>query len=242
MSRFAKYGLEKEDGISVSLVDDYRKPLPFLNTFLESLSEPNGYNLSFVPTKPPVNWNITIPVKVNKVPNWFFPTDASSFTIGTDDEQTFGCRFVRQDASAGLHFTQTKGQIQQYFRERLKVAPNAHVTSIDFAHYGTDSFLMFRLDETVYFLDFSSDLDVSAKLDSLPPRKDIILETRFPQQASRRAQKEALLRGIPFYPGRLESSEPLPYLAYNLGEMVVVRRCVSAAGSVFQVTLERMQA
>ena len=238
MAGYQKLGLQKTEGIAVRLVDEHQKPLPFLN--FGSVADYNDYGINFVPTKLQSNWNVTIPIKVSQVPAWFFPNEPSRFTIGTDDEQTFECRFIGQAASTGLHFTRNVNQIQQYFRKRLKVAPDAHVTSSDFAKYGTYSFLMFRLDETIYFLDFSSDVDTSAKLDFLPSRKDILLETKSPQYASRRAQKEALMRGIPFYPGRLESFEPLPYLPYNLGEMVVVRRDMTAKGNIFQVTLERV--
>jgi len=243
MTTFAKYGLERENGIPVRLVDEDQKPLPFLNS--QSVAAPNDHGITFVPTKPEAAWEVAIPVKASQVPEWFFPRDASRFTVGTDDEQTFECRFVgqgvRSGQHSGLHFTRRIPQAEQYFRKRLKVAPDAPVTPADFSRYGAFSFLLFRLDETVYFLDFSPDVGSDRGLGLFPPRREILAETRSPQYASQRAQKEARQRGLPYYPSRLEMSEPLPDLPYNLGEMVVIRQRETSQGKSFQVALERTQ-
>lgn len=236
MAKYQKLGLQKGDAISVRIVDEYQKPLPFLNP--ESSTNHYNHGISFVATKQKANWNVDVPVDVSRVPEWFFPQDASRFTVGTDDEQTFECRFIQQSTPSGLHFTQEMSQVQQYFRKRLAVGSSARVTTGDLARYGTYSFLMFRLDETVYFMDFSPDVESDADQPPLPPRRKVILETKSPQYASQRAQKEARQRGLPFYPGRLGSSEPLPYLSYNQGEIVVIRQQKAAGGSVYQVALE----
>lgn len=236
MTMFAKYGLKRDDGILVRLVDEYQKPLPFLNP--KTVTSHNDHGISFVPTKPQAVWDVAIPVKVSQVPEWFFPHDASRFTVGTDDEQTFECRFVERGMPSGLHFAGDIKQVQQYFRKRLTVATGTHVTSSDFSRYGTYSFLMFRLDETIYFLDFSPDVEKDANHNPFPAWREVIIETRSPQHASRCAQKEARERGLPFYPGRLGTSEPLPYLPYNLAGIVVIRQQATSEENVFQVALE----
>lgn len=236
MAMFPKYGLKQGDGVLVSLVDEYWKPLPFLN--FEAVSEPDSHSITFVPTKPQTEWDVAIPVKAGQVPDWFFPHDSSRFTVGTDDEQTFECRFIKQGNPPGLHFTREVRQAQAYFRKRLMLSSSARVTTDNFAKYGTYSFLMFRLDETIYFLDFSPDVESDANRSLLQPRREVIHTTESPQYASKRAQKEARQRGLPVYPGRLSASEPLPYLPYNSGEIVVIRQQEKGSGSVYEVALE----
>ena len=236
MAIFPNYGLKREDGILVRLVDDSQKPLPFLNP--ETITGHNDHGISFVPTKPLAVWDVVIPVRVSQVPEWFFPHDASRFTVGTDDEQAFECRFIEESSLSGLHFTGDVSQVQQYFRKRLAVSSGVRITTGDFARYGTHSFLMFRLDETIYFADFSPDVEQEVNHNPFPGWREVIIETRSPQYASRCAQKEARERGLPFYPGRLGSSEPLPYLPYNLAGIVVIRQQATRGGNVFQVALE----
>ena len=64
MSMFAEYGLKRESGISVPLVDEYKKPLPFLNSSSKRLTNFKYDELAFVPTKLQSNWDVAIPIKV----------------------------------------------------------------------------------------------------------------------------------------------------------------------------------
>jgi hypothetical protein len=236
MAKYQKLGMHSSDGIWARLVDEDQKPLPFLNSKTEKSHNDCGLS---APTKPQAVSDIAIPIKAGQVPDWFFPHNNSRFTVGTDDEQIFECRFIEQGNSSGLHFTQGIEQIQQYFRKRLTVASGAHITSSDFSRYGTYSFLMFRLEETIYFLDFSPDFENASDQNLLSAWREVILETKSPQYAARYAQKEARERGLPVYPGRLTHSEPLPQLSYNLGKMVVIRQQSTSGGDMFQVTLEQ---
>lgn len=236
MAAYPKLGLQKEDGLSVPLLDKHGKTLSFLNSGLFEQAIPDAMLVS---PQGRMTHDIAIPIKMHLVPGGFFPQSDSRFTIGTDDKQTFENRFIRQPDFGGLHFTRGNAQVQQYFRKRLQIDKCGYVSSEDFIRYGTTSFLLFRLDENVYFLDFSPDVEDSQANAGVHSWRTVLLETKSPQHAAQRAQREARQQGLPFYPGRLDALEQLPYLAYNQGQIIVVRHRKTDKGDLFQVALEK---
>jgi hypothetical protein len=67
---------------------------------------------------------------------------------------TFDC--VRaQDSGKAIHTTNDNSQLGKYLRARLKLEPRSPIVKEDLIRYGRTDFLLKKLDDETFFLDFS---------------------------------------------------------------------------------------
>ena len=84
----------------------------------------------------------------------FLPEKTFTFTLLTDDNKTLDCT-VAQDGRKAIHTTNDNSLLGKYFRNRLDVELGSLVTKDDLMRYGRTDFLLKKLDEETFFLDFS---------------------------------------------------------------------------------------
>ena len=83
----------------------------------------------------------------------FLPEKTFTFTLITDDNKTLDCT-VAQDGRKAVHTTNDNSLLGKYFRERLNVESGLLVTKEDLEAYGRTDFLLKKLDDETFFLDF----------------------------------------------------------------------------------------
>ena len=84
----------------------------------------------------------------------FLPEKTFTFTLLTDDNKTLDCT-VAQDGRKAIHTTNDNSLLGKYFRDRLDVELGSLVTKDDLMRYGRTDFLLKKLDDETFFLDFS---------------------------------------------------------------------------------------
>lgn len=84
----------------------------------------------------------------------FLPETTFTFTLLTDDNKTLDCT-VAQEGRKAIHTTNDNSELGKYFRNRLNVESGALVTKDDLIKYGRTDFLLKKLDDETFFLDFS---------------------------------------------------------------------------------------
>lgn len=84
----------------------------------------------------------------------FLPEKTFTFTLLTDDNKTLDCT-VAQDGRKAIHTTNDNSRLGIYFRDRLDVELGSLVTKDDLMRYGRTDFLLKKLDDETFFLDFS---------------------------------------------------------------------------------------
>jgi len=84
----------------------------------------------------------------------FLPEKGFTFTLITDDNNTIDCT-VAQDGRKAIHSTNDNSILGKYFRNRLNIESGSLVTKDDLIRYGRTDFLLKKLDEETFFLDFS---------------------------------------------------------------------------------------
>ena len=84
----------------------------------------------------------------------FLPEKTFTFTLLTDDNKTLDC-VVAQDGRKAIHTTDDNSLLGKYFRNRLNVQLGALVTKNDLMRYGRTDFLIKKLDDETFYLDFS---------------------------------------------------------------------------------------
>lgn len=120
-------------------------------------------NQHAVPTTSGINWGqrdnrepnqayIAIPSRIYRTN--FFPPIAQPFTILTDDGMRF--TFVRaQENGKALHTTDNNSILGRYLRQRIGVTLGAYVTLEDLERYGRTSVTISKINDSLFFLDFS---------------------------------------------------------------------------------------
>jgi len=83
----------------------------------------------------------------------FLPEKTFTFTLLTDDNEILDCT-VAQDGRKAIHTTNDNSIMGKYFRERLGVKLGSLVTKEDLINYGRTDFLLKKLDDETFFLDF----------------------------------------------------------------------------------------
>ena len=83
----------------------------------------------------------------------FLPDKGFTFTLITDDNETLDCT-VQQDGRKAISTTNDNSRLGKYFRNRLGVESEAMVTKDDLKKYGRTDFVLRKLDEETFFLDF----------------------------------------------------------------------------------------
>lgn len=116
-----------------------------------------------VPATSGINWGqrdnrernqayIAIPASIYRTT--FFPPIAQPFTVLTDDGMRF--TFVRaQENGKALHTTDNNSILGLYLRQRIGVPSGAYVTLQDLERYGRTSVTISRINDSLFFLDFS---------------------------------------------------------------------------------------
>ena len=84
----------------------------------------------------------------------FLPEKTFTFTLITDDNETIDCT-VAQEGRKAIHSTNDNSLLGKYFRNRLGVKLGALVTKDALMRYGRTDFLLKKLDDETFFLDFS---------------------------------------------------------------------------------------
>ena len=85
----------------------------------------------------------------------FLPEKTFTFTLLTDDNETLDCT-VAQEGRKAIHTTNDNSLLGKYFRDRLGIDSGLLVTKDDLIRYGRTDFLLKKLDDETFFLDFSS--------------------------------------------------------------------------------------
>lgn len=84
----------------------------------------------------------------------FLPERAFTFSLITDDDQSFDCA-VAQDGRKAIHTTLNNSLFGIYFRNRLGVPLGEPVTREHLEDYGRTDFAIEKIDEETFLLDFS---------------------------------------------------------------------------------------
>ena len=84
----------------------------------------------------------------------FLPEKKFTFTLLTDDREVLDCT-VQQDGRKAISTTDNNSILGKYFRKRLGVADGEQVTREDLLKYGRTDFLLTKLDEETFHMDFS---------------------------------------------------------------------------------------
>lgn len=85
----------------------------------------------------------------------FLPEKKYTFTLLTDDNVTMDCT-VQQEGRKAISTTNDNSELGVYFRNRLNVTSGAMITEQHLKDYGRSDFLLKKLDEETFFLDFST--------------------------------------------------------------------------------------
>lgn len=97
---------------------------------------------------------IPVPIEVHRLHPGFFPPSRHEFMIVTDDGQSFVAVMAQQNRKA-IETHYDNSILGRYFRDRLQIRKGAPVRYEDLENYGRTSVTLYRLEEDLYFLDFS---------------------------------------------------------------------------------------
>ena len=95
-----------------------------------------------------------LPLRLDSRKEGFLPELAYSFSLITDDGQSFDC-VVAQDGRKAIHSTNDNSEIGRYFRNRIGIPLNTRVTIEDLEKYGRTDYTIEKIDEETFLLDFS---------------------------------------------------------------------------------------
>lgn len=84
----------------------------------------------------------------------FLPEKAFTFSLITDDGESFDC-VVAQDGRKAIHSTNDNSEIGRYIRNRIGVPLGALVTVEDLEKYGRTDYTIEKIDDETFLLDFS---------------------------------------------------------------------------------------
>lgn len=95
-----------------------------------------------------------LPLRSDVRKEGFLPERAFTFTLITDDNISFDCT-VAQDGRKAIHSTKDNSLLGKYFRNRLSVESGSLVTKDKLIRYGRTDYLLKKLDDETFLLDFS---------------------------------------------------------------------------------------
>ncbi len=97
-----------------------------------------------------------LPIRLDARKEGFLPERNFTFTLLTDDDKTFDC--VRaQDGGKAIHTTNDNSELGKYLRNRLNLESGSPIKIDDLIRYGRTDFLLKKLDDETFYLDFSND-------------------------------------------------------------------------------------
>lgn len=85
----------------------------------------------------------------------FLPEQAYTFSLITDDKQSFDC-VVAQQGRKAIHSTNDNSEIGRYIRNRIGVPLGNKVTVEDLERYGRTDYTIEKIDDETFLLDFSN--------------------------------------------------------------------------------------
>lgn len=86
----------------------------------------------------------------------FFPLNKRYFTVITDDDYCMQMR-VEQDGDKAITCPDDNAMLGLYFRERIGVESGKAITSADLYNYGKTSVIFTKLNDELFYMDFSND-------------------------------------------------------------------------------------
>lgn len=132
-----------------------RVRLPLTQARSGRIHNRSGLNWGQRPGREPNQAYIPIPRRVHAENPDFFPKARREFTIITDDGESFVC-VIAQDNNKAIETSRDNSILGKYFRRRLGVPLGARVTDNDLQRYGRDYVTIYKIDDSTYFLDFST--------------------------------------------------------------------------------------
>jgi hypothetical protein len=84
----------------------------------------------------------------------FLPKRGYTFSLLTDDKQSFDC-VVAQDGRKAIHSTNNNSEIGKYFRKRIGLQEGEMVVVEHLEKYGRTDFTIEKIDDETFLLDFS---------------------------------------------------------------------------------------
>lgn len=84
----------------------------------------------------------------------FLPTKAFTFTLITDDKQSFDC-VVAQDGRKAIQSTNDNSELGKYIRKRIGVPLGEKISVENLENYGRTDYTIEKIDDETFLLDFS---------------------------------------------------------------------------------------
>ncbi|MCJ8007279.1 restriction endonuclease PLD domain-containing protein [Lederbergia wuyishanensis] len=97
---------------------------------------------------------IPVPLKVHKEKPDFFPKRGETFTLLTDDAESFVC-VMAQDNAKAIESSYDNSLIGHYFRKRLGLEPGEAVKIEHLDDYGRDTVRIYKINTETYYMDFA---------------------------------------------------------------------------------------
>ena len=161
------YTLQPDEIIEVQSIDGSLAPgsiewIKIDESVRISLLSKNGE----LPQKSGLNWGqrpehnrdpdqAYLSIRTDATKEGFLPEKKFTFTLITDDNKSMDCT-VQQDGRKAISTTNDNSVLGLYFRNRLGVPSGAMVTKDHLVNYGRSDFLLRKLDDETFFLDFSA--------------------------------------------------------------------------------------
>jgi hypothetical protein len=95
-------------------------------------------------------------LKQNSRKEGFLPPRALTFSLITDDGESFDC-VVAQDGRKAIESTYNNSLLGIYFRRRLGLPLGSKIEVDDLENYGRTDYTIEKIDEETFLLDFSVD-------------------------------------------------------------------------------------
>lgn len=126
--------------------------LSFLTTRTGEPGRKSGLNWGQRPGREPNQAYIPLPSAVKR--SGFFPLEKQHFVAITDDHFRLILR-VEQENDKAITTPLNNSQIGEYFRRRLGLANGAFVSRDDLIRYGRTDVTFIKLDDELFYMDFS---------------------------------------------------------------------------------------
>ena len=92
----------------------------------------------------------------------FLPEQAYTFSLITDDKQSFDC-VVAQEGRKAIHSTNDNSELGKYIRNRIGITLGNKVTVEDLERYGRTDYTIEKIDDETFLLDFSLQKEILTK-------------------------------------------------------------------------------
>lgn len=96
---------------------------------------------------------LSVPKEIHNINPTFFPELKEVFQVITDDNQILTC--VMAQANRKAIQTKDNSEMGRYFRKRLGLKSGEMIVKENLEQYGRKSIRIFKLEENIFFMDFS---------------------------------------------------------------------------------------